>query len=89
MTALAWATYGLILATVGILAGALFTAIGRTDALRVEMNNRIDALGSELRAEMALLREELREEMRQMREEMREMRAAILALDRRLTATGG
>jgi hypothetical protein len=53
------------------------------------MSTRIDALGSELRAEMALLREELREEMRQMREEMREMRAAILALDRRLTATGG
>jgi hypothetical protein len=52
MTAIAWATYGLILATVGILAGALFTAIARTDALRAELGARIDNLGTELRQEI-------------------------------------
>jgi hypothetical protein len=56
MTAIAWATYGLILATVGILAGALFTAIARTDGLRAELGARIDNLGSDLRDEIRGLR---------------------------------
>jgi hypothetical protein len=56
MTAIAWATYGLILATVGILAGALFTAIARTDGLRTELGARIDNLGNDLRSEVRGLR---------------------------------
>jgi hypothetical protein len=61
MTAIAWATYGLILATVGILAGALFTAISRTDSLRVELGGRIDNLGTRIENLGGDLRAEIRE----------------------------
>lgn len=103
MTAIAWATYGLILATVGILAGALFTAISRSDALRSGLEARIDNLGSELRAEIRGLRGEfdgLRGELNSFRsdtssrfdrlhDDLHEVRESVAGLDRRLTATGG
>jgi hypothetical protein len=80
MTAIAWATLGLILSTVGILAGALFTAIGHSDTLRSELGARIDhqtgELGAridhqtgELGARIDNLASELRSEIRGLREE--------------------
>jgi hypothetical protein len=77
MTAIAWATFGLILSTVGILAGALFTAIGRTDALRSDLGARIDNLGSELRGEIRGLREETNGRFDGLHEDVRELRASI------------
>jgi hypothetical protein len=84
MTAIAWATFGLILSTVGILAGALFTAIGRSDALgaridkqSTDLGARIDNLGSELRAEMRGLREEMTGRFDAQQADLRELRASV------------
>ena len=62
MTAIAWSLVGLMAASLGVLSAALFSGMGRFDAMDARfdaMHGRIDTLGSELRAEIRDLRGEM------------------------------
>ena len=56
MEAVAWAVFGLLVATVGILAAAVLQIPGRFD----QVNARIDALSASLNARIDALAETLR-----------------------------
>jgi hypothetical protein len=74
VTAIAWSLVGLMAASLGVLASALFAGFGRLDArldtLGASINARIDAQGAEVR------------------EDIRDVRQAIHSLDQRLTRAG-
>lgn len=57
MTAIAWTLVGLMAASLGVLSAALFSGLGRIDALGVRLDARIDGLGNDLRAEIRGLRD--------------------------------
>ena len=75
VTAIAWSLVGLMAASLGVLASALFSGIGRLDgrieALSSSLAGRIDAQGAEVRADI------------------REVRQGLASLDQRLTRAGG
>jgi hypothetical protein len=78
VTAIAWSLVGLMAASLGVLATALFAGLGRIDAL----SGRIDALGSGLNARIDALDQGLRADIRSVRD-------AVHDLDVRLTRAGG
>ena len=95
VTAIVWALFGLMVAMLGVLATAVFTAINRVDGLRAEMNAGFSDLRGDfglLRGEFGVLRGEfgvLRGEFSDLRGEVRDLRSDVVSLDRRLNAAGG
>lgn len=59
VTAVVWALFGLMAASLGVLAAALFTMIGRIDGFRSEVTGRTDALRSEVTGRFDTLRGEV------------------------------
>jgi hypothetical protein len=59
MTAIAWTLVGLMAGSLGVLSAALFSGLGRIDALGVRLDARIVAQGTELRSEMRGIRTEI------------------------------
>ena len=59
MTAIAWSLVGLMAASLGVLATALFSMLNRIDVQGAYLGQRIDAFGAEVRAELAAVRAEL------------------------------
>jgi hypothetical protein len=89
VTAIAWSLVGLMAASLGVLAAALFSGLGRIDALtdRIDtlgtgLNSRIDALGTALNSRIDALDNELRTDIRSVRD-------AVHDLDVRLSRSGG
>jgi hypothetical protein len=86
VTAIAWSLVGLMAASLGVLAAALFSGLtglgSRIDLLGSSLNERIDGLGSSLSARLDAQGVELRSEIR-------DLRGSIQTLDRRLTRSGG
>ena len=74
MAPVVWALVGLLAAALGILATALFAAIGRVDGLREHTDVRLDRL---------------HDEVHDLRDEVRDVRSAVTSLDQRLTVAGG
>ena len=66
MTAVTWSLVGLLAVTLGILSTALFSSLGR-----------IDALGTSLRTEFRDLRGELKADISELRTEVRELRTEL------------
>ena len=82
VTAIAWSLVGLMAASLGVLAAALFAGIG-------DLGGRIDGMGSRLDARIDALGSELRAELRDQRNETHLLVDAIHRLDQRLTRAGG
>ena len=78
MTAIAWSLVGLMAASLGVLSAALYSGLGRIDALGA----RIDAQGAHLGTRIDALGQELRGEIRDLRD-------TVHALDVRLTRARG
>ena len=68
--------------SLGVLSTALFSGLGRIDALGAKLDGRIDSLGAHLGGRVDALGAELRSEIRDLRDQ-------VHALDVRLTRTGG
>jgi hypothetical protein len=49
VTAVVWALFGLMAASLGVLTTALFATISRIDGLRAEFNGRFDGLREDMR----------------------------------------
>jgi len=81
VTAIAWSLLGLMAASLGVLSAALYSGLGRIDALGARLDARIDALGSRLDARMDTQGQELRADIR-------ELRDTVHALDVRLSSAG-
>ena len=78
MTAIAWTLVGLMAGSLGVLSAALFSGLGRIDALGARLDARIDAQGTDIRTEI-----------RGLRADVGEVRKALTSLDQRLTRAGG
>jgi len=78
VTAIAWSLVGLMAASLGVLSAALYSGLGRIDALGA----RIDAQGAHLGTRIDALGQELRGEIRDLRD-------TVHALDVRLTRARG
>ena len=78
MPAIAWSLVGLMAASLGVLSAALYSGLGRIDALGA----RIDAQGAHLGTRIDALGQELRGEIRDLRD-------TVHALDVRLTRARG
>jgi hypothetical protein len=78
VSAVVWAMFGLMAASLSVLATALFAAISRIDGLRAEFGGRLDGLHAEFSGRFDGLHEDLRE-----------LRSSVTNVDRRLTAAGG
>lgn len=102
MTAVVWTLVGVLTAMFGVLATALFFAIGRVDGLRSEFNGRFEGLHdymrevrtdiSELRTNAGELRTDvagLRTDVAGLRSEMRDLRTVVGDVEARLAAAGG
>ena len=81
MTAIAWTLVGLMAGSLGVLSTALFSGLGRIDALGTKLDGRIDSLGAHLGNRVDALGVELRGEIHDLRNQ-------VHALDVRLTRTG-
>ena len=55
MTAIAWTLVGLMAGSLGVLSAALYSGLGRIDALGARLDNRIDQLGARIDAQGAHL----------------------------------
>jgi hypothetical protein len=78
VTAIAWTLVGLMAGSLGVLSTALFSGLGRIDALGARLDARMDSQSTELRGEM-----------RGLRADIGEVRQAVTSLDQRLTRAGG
>ena len=95
MTAIAWTLVGLMAGSLGVLSAALYSGLGRIDALGARLDGRIDGLGGRidsLGARIDAQGEHLGSRVdalgHELRSDIREMRDQIHALDVRLTRTG-
>jgi hypothetical protein len=104
MTAIAWTLVGLLAATLGILATALFAAISRIDGVGATLGTRIDDMGATLGTRIddmgatlgtriddmgAALHARIDSLGDDLRGEIRELRGVVHDLDVRLTRTDG
>jgi hypothetical protein len=88
VTAIAWSLVGLMAASLGVLSAALYSGLGRIDALGARLDGRIDSLGSRIDAQGAHLGERIDAQGQELRGEIRDLRETVHALDVRLTRTG-
>jgi hypothetical protein len=77
MTAIAWTLVGLMAGSLGVLATALFSGLGRIDALGARLDGRMDSLGARLDARIDAQGTELRTELRGLRSDIGEIRQAL------------
>ena len=56
VTAIAWTLVGLMAGSLGVLSAALYSGLGRIDALGARLDARIDTQGAEIRADIRELR---------------------------------
>ena len=84
VTAIAWSLVGLMAASLGVLATALFAGMSdlgaRIDGMGARLDARIDAVGSRLDGRMDSLGSELRTEMRDLRSETHELGERLIRI---------
>ena len=88
MTAIAWSLVGLMAASLGVLSAALYSGLGRIDALGARLDGRIDSLGDRIDAQGARLDSRIDNLGQELRGEIRDLRDTVHAVDVRLTRTG-
>jgi hypothetical protein len=88
VTAIAWSLVGLMAASLGVLSAALYSGLGRIDALGARIDAQGAHLGTRIDAQGASLGARIDAQGQELRGEIHELRAAVHALDVRLTRTG-
>jgi hypothetical protein len=88
VTAIAWSLVGLMAASLGVLSAALYSGLGRIDGLGARIDAQGAHLGTRIDAQGASLGARIDAQGQELRGEIHELRAAVHALDVRLTRTG-